>query len=106
LVSFTDFQQKWFLGILPLFIVTNLGASRAILGAIEGSAELVLCLQNWVSGSLSDRVGKRKIFCFGWLWSIYSMQSHFLHTDGLMPLAVRLLSRRIERFDGQLHVMH
>ena len=42
LVSFfTDFSTEMVLGILPLFIVNNLGASRAILGAIEGSAELV-----------------------------------------------------------------
>lgn len=63
LVSFfTDFSTEMVLGILPLFIVNNLGASRAILGAIEGSAELVSYAFRMVSGSLSDKVGKRKIF--------------------------------------------
>ena len=30
-------QEKMILGILPLFIVVNLGAPKAILGGIEGS---------------------------------------------------------------------
>src|SRR5919198_3943608 len=50
------------LGILPVFIVNNLGASKAILGGIEGSAELISYAFRMVSGSLSDKVGKRKIF--------------------------------------------
>jgi MFS family permease len=59
---FTDFSTEMILGILPLFIVSNLGASRAILGAIEGSAELTSYASRLVSGSLSDKLGKRKIF--------------------------------------------
>ncbi len=36
LVSFfTDFSTEMVLGILPLFIVNNLGTSKAILGAIR-----------------------------------------------------------------------
>jgi MFS family permease len=50
------------LAVLPLFIVSNLGATRVILGAIEGSAELVSYALRMVSGSLSDRIGKRKAF--------------------------------------------
>jgi MFS family permease len=59
---FTDFSTEMILGILPLFIVYNLGASRAILGAIEGSAELTSYASRLVSGSLSDKLRKRKIF--------------------------------------------
>jgi MFS family permease len=63
LVSFfTDFSTEMILGILPLYIVNNLGASRAILGTIEGSAELISYTFRMVSGSLSDKLGKRKIF--------------------------------------------
>jgi len=41
LVSFfTDFSTEMVLGVLPLFII-DLGATRAILGTIEGSAELI-----------------------------------------------------------------
>ena len=63
LVSFfTDFSTEMVLGLLPMFIVSNLGASRAALGALEGSAEVVSYAFRMVSGSLSDKVGKRKIF--------------------------------------------
>jgi hypothetical protein len=48
LVSFfTDFSTEMILGILPLYIVNNLGASRAILGTIEGSAELISYHSEW-----------------------------------------------------------
>jgi MFS family permease len=63
LVSFfTDFSTEMVLGVLPFFIVSTLGASRALLGAIEGSAELTSYALRMVSGSLSDKVGKRKAF--------------------------------------------
>ncbi len=63
LVSFfTDFSTEMISGMLPLFIITELGASRAILGAIEGSSELVSYGFRLVSGSLSDKIGRRKIF--------------------------------------------
>jgi MFS family permease len=59
---FTDFSTEMILGILPLFIVTGLGASRAILGTIEGSSELVSYVFRMISGPLSDKTGKRKHF--------------------------------------------
>ena len=63
LVSFfTDFSTEMVLGVLPFFIISSLGASRAILGAIEGSSELTSYAFRMVSGSLSDKIGKRKIF--------------------------------------------
>lgn len=63
LVSFfTDFSTEMILGILPTFIVNSLGASKAILGSIEGSAELTSYAFRMISGSLSDKFRKRKIF--------------------------------------------
>jgi MFS family permease len=59
---FTDFSTEMVLGVLPFFIISSLGASRAILGAIEGSSELTSYAFRMVSGSLSDKIGKRKIF--------------------------------------------
>jgi MFS family permease len=47
---------------LPLYIVNSLGAFRTILGTIEGSAELTSYAMRMVSGSLSDKIGKKKIF--------------------------------------------
>lgn len=59
---FTDFSTEMIVGMLPSFIVTELGASKAILGGIEGSGELVSYAFRLVSGSLSDRFRRRKIF--------------------------------------------
>ena len=59
---FTDFSTEMVLGVLPLFIVSNLGATRAMLGALEGSSELASYALRMVSGMLSDRIGKRKVF--------------------------------------------
>jgi hypothetical protein len=82
------------LGILPLFIVNNLGASRAILGAIEGSAELVSYAFRMVSGSLSDKVGKRKIFILaGYGLSTFSKPFFALSTGWLDAFVVRTTDR-------------
>jgi len=63
LVSFfTDFSTEMILGVLPTYIVNNLGVSRAILGAIEGSSELTSYVFRMISGSLSDKFRRRKIF--------------------------------------------
>ena len=63
LVSFfTDFSTEMILGVLPTFIVNNLGASRAILGMIEGSSELTSYVFRMIAGALSDKFRKRKIF--------------------------------------------
>jgi MFS family permease len=95
LVSFfTDFSTEMVLGILPLFIVNNLGASRAILGAIEGSAELVSYAFRMISGSLSDKVGKRKIFILaGYGLSTFSKPFFALSTGWLDAFVVRTIDR-------------
>jgi MFS family permease len=95
LVSFfTDFSTEMVLGILPLFIVNNLGASRAILGAIEGSAELVSYAFRMVSGSLSDKMGKRKIFIIaGYGLSTFSKPFFALSTGWLDAFVIRTADR-------------
>jgi hypothetical protein len=63
LVSFsTDFSTEMVLGVLPLFVINNLGASRDVLGTMEGSAELISYASRMISGSLSENFHKRKIF--------------------------------------------
>ena len=61
LVSFfTDFSSEMVFGILPYFIVSTLGLSRAFLGVLDGSSELSSYAFRMLSGTLSDKVGKRK----------------------------------------------
>jgi nitrate/nitrite transporter NarK len=95
LVSFfTDFSTEMILGVLPLFIVNNLGTSRAILGAIEGSAELTSYAFRMVSGSLSDKMRKRKIFILiGYGLSTISKPFFIIATAWFDAFIVRTVDR-------------
>jgi MFS family permease len=46
--------------LLPMFMVSVLGASVFVIGLIEGIAEATASLTKMVSGSLSDQLGRRK----------------------------------------------
>jgi sugar phosphate permease len=95
LVSFfTDFSTEMILGVLPTFIVNNLGASRTILGAIEGSSELTSYAFKMISGSLSDKVRKRKIFVLiGYGLSTISKPFFIAATTWLDAFIVRAIDR-------------
>ncbi len=95
LVSFfTDFSTEMILGVLPTFIVNNLGASRAILGAIEGSSELTSYAFRMISGSLSDKFRKRKIFVLiGYGLSTISKPFFAISTSWLDAFVVRAVDR-------------
>ena len=95
LVSFfTDFSTEMILGVLPNFIVNNLGASRAILGAIEGSSELTSYAFRMISGSLSDKVRKRKIFVLiGYGLSTISKPFFAIASSWLDAFIVRAIDR-------------
>ncbi|WP_148685414.1 MFS transporter [Candidatus Nitrosocosmicus hydrocola] len=95
LVSFfTDFSTEMILGVLPAFIVNNLGASRAILGAIEGSSELTSYTFRMISGSLSDKFRKRKIFVLiGYGLSTISKPFFAISTSWLDAFVVRAVDR-------------
>jgi MFS family permease len=56
-----DTSSEMILGLLPVFLVSVLGASALQLGFIEGIAEATASLTRVVSGALSDRVRKRKL---------------------------------------------
>jgi len=57
---FMDTASELIHGLLPLFLVVNLGASVAVLGLIEGISEAAAQIVRVFSGWLSDRIGKRK----------------------------------------------
>src|SRR6185295_15963091 len=46
--------------LLPVFLVSSLGASAGVIGTIEGLAESISSLLKLFAGYLSDRIGKRK----------------------------------------------
>lgn len=57
---FMDISSELIHGLLPLFLVLNLGASAAMLGLIEGVAEATAQVTRIFSGWLSDRLQRRK----------------------------------------------
>jgi MFS family permease len=91
---FTDFSTEMVLGVLPLFIISNLGATKAMLGAIEGSSELASYALRMVSGSLSDRLGKRKVLILaGYALSTASKPFFAFAASWYHALALRLSDR-------------
>ncbi|MBC8123917.1 MAG: MFS transporter [Gemmatimonadaceae bacterium] len=64
----TDISSKMVQSLLPLFLVTVLGASVWTVGIIEGIAETTASLVKVFSGTLSDYLGRRKslaVFGYG-----------------------------------------
>jgi MFS family permease len=62
-VSFlTDLSSEMIFSVFAIFFTTIAGASAALLGIIEGLADLSASSLNYLAGWLSDRTGKRKAF--------------------------------------------
>jgi MFS family permease len=63
LVSFlTDLSSEMIFSVFAIFFTTIAGASAALLGLVEGLADLSACSLNYFAGWLSDRSGKRRAF--------------------------------------------
>jgi MFS family permease len=58
---FMDISSEMIHALLPVFLVTVLGASVTVVGWIEGVAEAVASMTKIISGTLSDKLGKRKL---------------------------------------------
>ena len=63
LVSFlNDMGSDMIFPIWPLFLTTVLGANMAVVGLIDGLGDAIVSISQAVSGYLSDRLKKRKVF--------------------------------------------
>ena len=58
---FMDVSSEMIHSLLPVFLVSGLGASVALVGVIEGVAEASASITKVFSGWLSDRLGRRKL---------------------------------------------
>jgi MFS family permease len=64
---FMDVSSEMIHALLPLYLVTVLGASTLTVGIIEGIAEATASITKVFSGALSDYLGKRKwLAAFGY----------------------------------------
>ena len=59
---FTDIASEMLYPVTPIFLTAVLGSSMAIVGLIEGIAEVTAGLLKGYFGNLSDKLGKRSIF--------------------------------------------
>src|ERR1041385_9257586 len=58
---FMDISSEMIHALLPLYLVTVLGASALTVGIIEGIAEATASITKIFSGALSDYLGRRKV---------------------------------------------
>ena len=58
---FMDISSEMIHALLPLYLVTTLGASTLAVGIIEGIAEATASITKVFSGALSDWIGRRKL---------------------------------------------
>jgi MFS family permease len=91
---FNDIGSEMIFPLLPLFITMTLGAPVAVLGLIEGVAESTAALMKLGSGTLSDRLGKRKIIVVsGYALSALTKPFFAVATVWQHVLAVRFTDR-------------
>jgi MFS family permease len=90
----TDISSEMVYPILPVFLVSTLGASPAILGLIEGVAESLASLMKVFSGFWSDKIKKRKPFTiFGYASSGVGKLFLYLATGWHAVLFGRIIDR-------------
>ena len=58
---FADISSEMIHSLLPVFLVSVLGASTLTVGLIEGIAEATALITKLFSGALSDYLGRRKL---------------------------------------------
>ncbi len=63
---FQDMASEMLYPVIPIFLTLTLGATPAIVGTIEGLAELSAALLKSVSGALADRFPKRPLVASGY----------------------------------------
>jgi len=80
--------------IWPLFVTSVLGANMAVLGLIDGLGEAIVSVSQAVSGYVSDRIKKRKVFVWvGYLCGGLSRIGYSLSTSGAHLAVFKVLDR-------------
>ena len=89
-----DISSEMIHSLLPLFMVTTLGASVFTVGIIEGLAESTALIVKVFSGTLSDYLGKRKgLALFGYALGALTKPLFALAPTVGIVLTARLLDR-------------
>ena len=89
-----DISSEMIHSLLPLFMVTTLGASALVVGLIEGLAEATALIVQIFSGALSDYLGKRKrLAVFGYALGALTKPLFAVALSTGLVLTARLLDR-------------
>ena len=89
-----DISSELIHSLLPVFLVTALGASALVVGLIEGVAEATALIVKVFSGTLSDYWGKRKpLALLGYGLGALSKPLFALATSAGLVLVARLMDR-------------
>ncbi|MGQ0709903.1 MAG: MFS transporter [Rhodoferax sp.] len=89
-----DISSEMIHALLPLFMVTALGASALVVGLIEGAAEATALVVKVFSGALSDYWGKRKgLAVLGYALGAASKPLFALASLPAVVLGARLIDR-------------
>jgi hypothetical protein len=89
-----DISSEMIHSLLPIFLVTTLGASGFVVGLVEGLAESTALSVKMLSGSLSDYLGKRKgLAVFGYALGALSKPLFAIAPGAGTILAARVLDR-------------
>jgi len=91
---FMDVSSELIHSLLPVFMVTTLGASMVAVGFIEGVAEATAAVTKVFSGALSDYLGKRKfLMVFGYALAAFTKPVFPLATSVGWVFAGRFVDR-------------
>ncbi len=95
LASFlNDLGSDMIYPIWPLFVTSVLGAPMSALGFIDGLGEAIVSISQAVSGYISDRIRKRKIFVWtGYLFGSLSRVGYAISSVWQHLIPFRILDR-------------
>lgn len=90
----TDISSEMVHSLLPLFLVGVLGSSATLVGVLEGLAEGTALVVRVFSGTLSDRLGRRKApAVLGYGLGALSKPLFALATSASLVLGARIMDR-------------
>jgi Na+/melibiose symporter-like transporter len=91
---FMDISSELIHSLLPVFMVSVLGASMITVGVIEGVAESIAAVMKVFSGALSDYLGKRKfLLVLGYALAAFTKPIFPLATSVNWVFAARFVDR-------------
>lgn len=102
IVSFlTDVSSEMIFSVFSIFFTVILGASAFLLGIVEGLADFSASSLDYMSGFISDKTGKRKIFTIlGYGFSTLAKLMLIIANSVVLASAFRVIERLGKSFRG------